>query len=48
MPEVASVGGLFHFECRMLAQMLSVDRIELRLSLEAKRKTSTRGEYFAF
>jgi len=23
------------------------DRIELRLSLEAKRKTSTRDEYFA-
>jgi hypothetical protein len=31
-----------------LAQMRSADRIELRLSLEAKRKTSTRDEYFAF
>jgi hypothetical protein len=28
--------------------MRSADRIELRLSLEAKRKTSTRDEYFAF
>jgi hypothetical protein len=32
---------------RLLAQMRP-DRIELRLSLEAKRKTSTRDEYFAF
>jgi len=31
-----------------LAQMRSTDRIELRLKLEAKRKTSTRDEYFAF
>jgi hypothetical protein len=31
-----------------LAQMRSVDRIELSLYLEAKRKTSTRDEYFAF
>jgi hypothetical protein len=30
-----------------LAQMRSADRIERRLSLEAKRKTSTRDEYFA-
>jgi len=28
--------------------MRSTDRIELRLKLEAKRKTSTRDEYFAF
>jgi hypothetical protein len=32
----------------LMAQMRSADRIELRLSLEAKRKTSTRDEYFAF
>jgi hypothetical protein len=32
----------------VVAQMLSADRIELRLSLEAKRKTSTRDEYFVF
>jgi hypothetical protein len=31
-----------------LAQIRSAYRIELRLSLEAKRKTSTRDEYFAF
>jgi hypothetical protein len=34
--------------CRLVAQMRSADRIELRLSLEAKRKTSTRDEYFTF
>jgi hypothetical protein len=33
---------------QFLAQMRSADRIELRLSLGAKRKTSTRDEYFAF
>jgi hypothetical protein len=31
-----------------VAQMRSADRIELRLSLEAMRKTSTRDEYFTF
>jgi len=31
-----------------MAQMRSADRIDLRLSLEAKRKTFTRDEYFAF
>jgi hypothetical protein len=31
-----------------LAQMRSADRIDLRLVLEAKRKASTRDEYFAF
>jgi hypothetical protein len=31
-----------------MAQMRSADPVELRLSLEAKRKTSTRDEYFAF
>jgi hypothetical protein len=31
-----------------MAQMRSADRIKLRLSLEAKPKTSTRDEYFAF
>ena len=34
--------------CRLLAQMRSADRIELRPNSEAKRKTSTRDEYFAF
>jgi hypothetical protein len=32
----------------LLAQMRSADRIDLCLSLEAKRKTFTRDEYFAF
>jgi hypothetical protein len=32
----------------LLAQMRSADRTDLRLSLEAKRKTFTRDEYFAF
>jgi hypothetical protein len=32
----------------VFAQMRSADRIELHLRLEAKRKTSTRVEYFAF
>jgi hypothetical protein len=32
----------------LLAQMRSADRIDLRLSLEAKRKTFTRDECFAF
>jgi hypothetical protein len=31
-----------------LAQTRSADRVELRLSLEVKRKTSTRDEHFAF
>jgi hypothetical protein len=31
---------------RSLAQMRNADRIELRLSLKAKRKTSARDEYF--
>ena len=31
-----------------MAQTRSADRIERRLSLEAKRKTSTRDEYFVF
>jgi hypothetical protein len=31
----------------LVARMRSADRIELRLSLEAERKTSTRDEYFA-
>jgi hypothetical protein len=31
-----------------LAQMRSADRIDLCLSLEAKRETFTRDEYFAF
>jgi hypothetical protein len=32
----------------LVAQKRSADRIELRLSLDAKRKTSTRDEYFEF
>jgi len=31
-----------------VAQMRSPDRVEQRPSSEAKRKTSTRDEYFAF
>jgi hypothetical protein len=34
--------------CPNLAQTRSVDRIKECLSLEAKRKTSARTEYFAF
>jgi len=32
----------------LMAQTRSADRIELRLSLKATRKTSARDEYFAF
>jgi hypothetical protein len=46
--KVRRAGGPWKLLGLLMALFGSADRIELRLSSEAKRKTSTRDEYFAF